>query len=174
MLLILLINCVVFDILIDQSQQHLGFGKGIAIASLNANGLRKRFDEIQNTLFNLGIHIVALNETKLDDKHPEELTGYQQVRLDRTRNGGGVSICIRESIKFRTSSDIPKNYLELICIEIEPPNSKPFPILAWYRPPSTPVDIFFMLEKVISYFDRADKENSSRLHKLRLRNRKTE
>ena len=83
----------------------------MAIASLNVNGLRRHFDEIQNTLFNLGIHILALNETKLDDKHPEELTdisGYQQVCLDRTRNGGGVSIYIRDSIKFRTRSDIPK------------------------------------------------------------------
>ena len=133
----------------------------MAIASLNVNGLRKHFDEIQNTLFKLGIHILALNETKLDDKHPQELTditGYQQVRLDRTRNGGGVSIYIRESIKFRTRSDIPKNDLELICIEIEPPKSKPFLILAWYRPPNTHVDIFFKLEKVISYFERKEKE----------------
>ena len=133
----------------------------MAIASLNVNSLRKHFDEIENTLFNLGIHILALNETNLDDKHPEELTditGYQQVRLDRTRNGGGVSIYIRESIKFRTRSDIPKNDLELICIEIEPPKSKPFLILAWYRPPNAPVDIFFKLEKVTSYFDREEKE----------------
>ena len=68
------------------------------------------------------------------------------------------SIYIRESIKFRTLSDIPKNDLELICIEIEPPKSKPFLILAWYRPPNTPVDIFFKLEKVISYFERKEKE----------------
>ena len=87
----------------------------MAIASLNVNGLRKHFDEIQDTLFNLGVHILALNETNLDNKHPEELTditGYQQVRLDRTRNGGGVSVYIRESIKFRIRSDIPKNDLE--------------------------------------------------------------
>ena len=113
-------------------------------------------------MFNLGIHILALNETKLDDKHPEELiadiTGYQQVRLERTRNGGGISIYIRESINVRARSDIPKNDLESICIEIEPPKSKPFLILAWYRAPNTPFDIFFKLEKVISYFDREENE----------------
>ena len=77
----------------------------MTIASLNVNGLRRHFDEIQNILFSLGIHVLALNETKLDEKHPEELTditGYQQVRRDRTCNGGGVSIYIRDSIKFRS------------------------------------------------------------------------
>ena len=65
----------------------------MTIASLNVNGLRRHFDEIQNIVFSLGIHILALNETKLDEKHPEELadiTGYQQVRLNRACNGGGV------------------------------------------------------------------------------------
>ena len=87
----------------------------MTIASLNVNGLRRHFDEIHSILSSLGIHVLALNETKLDEKHPEKLTditGYQQVRLDRTCNGGGVSIYIRESIKFKTHSDVPKNDLE--------------------------------------------------------------
>ena len=53
-----------------------------------------------NTL-KLGIQILALNETKLDPEFPKELTsmsGYQQERLERTCNGGGVSIYIRDSI----------------------------------------------------------------------------
>ena len=82
--------------------QHLGFKKGMAIASLNINGLRSHLDEIQ--LLNLGIHILALNETKLDPEFPKELTtgaGYQQERLDRTCNGGGVSIYIRDSVKYK-------------------------------------------------------------------------
>ena len=115
------------------------------IASLNVNGLRRHFDKIQNILSNLGIHVLALNETKLDDNHPKELSdilGYQQVRFDGSRSGGGASIYIREPIKSRTRSDVPKNDLELICIEIEPPKSRPFLVLAWYKPPSAPVDVF--------------------------------
>ena len=108
LLLILFINCVVFNISIDQPHQHLGFEKGMIISSLNVNGLRRHFNEIQNILSNLSVHVLALNETKLDDNYPKELTdilGYQQVRFDGTRNGGGVSIYIRESIKFRTRCD---------------------------------------------------------------------
>ena len=49
----------------------------------------------------LGIHILALNETKLNPEFPKELirvVGYQQERLERTCNDGGVSIYIRNSI----------------------------------------------------------------------------
>ena len=60
----------IFNILIDQHHEHLGFGKGMTIASFNVNGLRWHSDEIQNILSPLGIHGLALNETTLDEKHP--------------------------------------------------------------------------------------------------------
>lgn len=68
------------------SHQHLGFKRGMAIASLNINGLRSHHDEIKLLLNDQGIHILALNETKLDASVPTELSaisGYQQKRLDR-------------------------------------------------------------------------------------------
>ena len=72
-------------------QHHLGFRKGLAIASLNINGLRGCLDEVKLLLSNLSIHFLALNETKLNKKVPKELSkirGYQQFRLDRTCSGG--------------------------------------------------------------------------------------
>ncbi len=84
--------------------QHIGFKKGMAIASLNVNGLRSHLDEVQLLIKNSGLHILALNETKLDPHYPKELTdlvGYQQERLERTCNGGGVSIYIRDSISYK-------------------------------------------------------------------------
>ena len=77
----------------------------------------------------LGIHILALNETKLDNSVPKELTkvsGYQQIRLDRTGHGGRISIYVRDSINFKPRDDIPIDGLELICIEIEPPKASHF------------------------------------------------
>ena len=105
----------------------------------------------------LGTKILALNETKLDPGYPKELTsvaGYQQERLDRTGNGGGVSIYVRDSIKYKRRLDVPTDDLELICIEIEPPKSKSFVFLAWYRPPSDPVGSFNKLEKVLAFLDK--------------------
>ena len=49
------------------------------------------------------VHILALNETKVDPGYPCELTaiaGYQEEGLERSVRGGGVSICVRESIRF--------------------------------------------------------------------------
>ena len=48
----------------------------LAIEFLNVNGLRGHFDEIKHLLIGLGIHILALIETKLDLTYPKELTGY--------------------------------------------------------------------------------------------------
>ena len=54
-------------------QRNLGFSKGLEIASFNVNGLRGCLDEVELLLSNLGIHFLALNETKLDEKIPKEL-----------------------------------------------------------------------------------------------------
>ena len=126
----------------------------MAIASMNINGLRSHLDEVQLLIRSLGIHILAINETKLDPNYPKELTslpGFQQECIDRASSGGGVSIYIRDSIKYKLRSDVPVDDLEIICIEVEPPKSKPFLVLAWYRPPSDPVASFNKLEKVLSY-----------------------
>ena len=105
--------------------------------------------------------VLALNETKLDPGYPKELTsvaGYQQERLDRAGNGGGVSIYVRDSIKYKRRLDVPTDDLELICIQSEPPKSKSFVVLVWYRPPSDPVGSFNKLEKVLIFLDKEGKE----------------
>ena len=75
-----------------------------------------------------------------------------------TCNGGGVSIYIRDSIKYKTRSDVPIDNLEIICIEAESPKSKSFLVLAWYRPPNDPVNSLFKLEKILSFLDKENKE----------------
>ena len=105
-----------------QGNQHLGFKKGMAIASLNINGLRSHFFKVNLMIKRLGIHILALNETKYDSSISNELTdisGYQQLRRVRTCHGGGVSIYVKNSINFKPKDDIPAEGLELICLEIE-------------------------------------------------------
>ena len=95
-------------------------------------------------IYNMNKFLIhSLNETKLDGSIPKELTeisGYQQQLIDRTCNGGGVSFYVRDSIKMTPRVDVPSEGLELLCVEISPPKSKPFLVVAWYRPPSDPVD----------------------------------
>ena len=100
-------------------------------------------------------------ETKFYGLYPNELTdipSYQQIRHERSSHGRGVSIYIRDSIKFRHRSDVPDKGLELICIEIELPKSKSFILLSSYKPSSDLVDVFTRLESAFSYLNRENKE----------------
>ena len=145
----------------EGKQQPLGFRKGLSIASLNVNSLQLHFDEIQCMTNELGIHVLALNETKLNPHVPKNLIaidGYQVERKDRTSNDGGVAIYIRNSIKYHLRKDLPVNDLELICIEIEPLKVDHISLLHGTDPPSDPVESFKKLENILAFLDKEGKE----------------
>ena len=132
----------------------------MVIAPLNVNSLPLHKDELSAFIKDKGIHILALNETKLDKKTPKQLMNiknYKIERKDRNQHGGLVAIYIRESINHSRRDDIPLNGLELACIEIKPVNASPFIVVAWYRPPSDPVATFEKLEQVLQFFERENK-----------------
>ena len=94
----------------------LDFRKGMVIASLNINNLPAHIDEIKILLQEQNIHILALNEAKIDAEFPSELLkveGYQLDRYDRNRNGGGVALYIRDSLEVDIRQDLPVSSLEL-------------------------------------------------------------
>ena len=47
--------------------------------------------------------------------------------------------------------------LENLCIQIQKPNSKPFLVATWYRPPNSSVDKFDYFE---TFIDMLDAENA--------------
>ena len=144
-----------------QKPRSLAFRKGMVIASLNINSLVLHKDELASILLEKGIHIMALNETKLDKKMPKNILAipnYKLEREDRNRHGGGVAVYIRDSIKHTRREDIPKSGLELVCVEVQPVKASPFLVIAWYRPPSEPVASFEKLEQVLQYLENEDKE----------------
>ena len=88
--------------------------------------------------------IFAINESKIDSSIPDSeinIPSYKSIRKDRNRNGGGVVIYVREQISFRDRNDLVSDKLEMICIEIEHPHSKPFLLSTWYRPPNSELNI---------------------------------
>ena len=140
----------------------LGHRKGMTIASLNVNSLLLHIDEIRMLVNELGIHILALNETKLDKSIDDSLVGiegYTLKRCDRDRHGGGVAIYIKDTLldKCTMREDLPKSNLELVCIEIKLVRAAPFFVLAWYRPPNVS-DGFDQMEECLQFLDREDKE----------------
>ena len=82
--------------------------------------------------------LLSINETRLDDSiHNDEvkIPGFDIVRKDRTRNGGGVAIYSRNTIPHTVRDDlIPTDTdIEAICLEINKPKNKPMLLSTWYR-----------------------------------------
>ena len=135
----------------------------MVVASLNVNSLMLHIDEIRLLIKELGIHILAINETKIDKNVHDDLVsieGYTIKRCDRNRFGGGVAIYIKDTTfdKCTFRDDLPQSTLEALCIEVKPVRSAPFVILAWHRPPNEAVDNFRLLGKSLQCLDKEDKE----------------
>ena len=100
--------------------------------------------------------VLAINETKLDQYDADssiKLPGYTCIRKDRKKAGGGVCIYIRNAIDFTRRHDLEHKELEIISIENKKPNSNPFLITSWYRPPKTTTESFYKFEKIIIRID---------------------
>ena len=130
--------------------------------AFNVNGIRGQHDQHKHLLAtNTGFNVLAINETKVEYDLPNQIIdidGYKIERKDRTSRGGVVAVYLRDHLIYTVRRDIVDYGLELICVEIRPLRCRPIIIVAWYRPPSDPVSSFELLEKVLSFLDREDKE----------------
>ena len=105
----------------SQLLKEINSTKGFKMANLNINSLLKSIDQLRVILVNTSLDILAINETKIDDSvssNEISIVGYQLIRKDRNRHGGGVLMYIRESIPFSERNDLVHDSLELICVEI--------------------------------------------------------
>lgn len=138
------------------------------MAHLNIVSLPKHVDQLRILLNHHPFDILALNETRLDatiSSDEMRISGYDLVRFDRSRNGGGACIYLRSSLNYINRNDlIPLEAvcveipLEAVCVEIAKPNSRPFVVATIYRPPNSSPEYFDKLEKLIENIDSEDKE----------------
>ena len=135
--------------------------RGFKMAFLNIVSLLKKIDEINFSMTNKFIDLIAFNETRLDPNITDNmisLDGYDVIRKDRSRNGGGVCIYLRSSINYKIRKDLVPPELEAVCVEIIKPHSKPFLVTTVYRPPSSLPKFFDDFEKLIKAIDNENKE----------------
>ena len=79
------------------------------MACLNIDSLVKHVDELRVFLAEFSFDILAINETKLDEslKSSEiHIPGYEFIRRDRNRHGGGVGLYIKSSNSYIVRSDL--------------------------------------------------------------------
>ena len=112
-------------------------------------------NELNNYIRGNGIHaVLGINETKLEEGFPDHLIsidGFEIVRKDRDKLGGGVALHICDSVNFKVIHSLPANSLELLCIEILPKAARPFFVVSFYQPQSSKVEKFEELQDVLSY-----------------------
>ena len=135
--------------------------RGLKIASLNVNSLRKHIDEIRTMLGNYLFDVFAINESKIDSTILDSeinIPGYNIIRKDRNTHGGGVVIYIREHLCFTNRNDLVSKNLEMICIEINNPHCRSFLLSVWYRPPNSEISLFNEYELFLFKCDNENKE----------------
>ena len=133
----------------------------MAVAFLNVNRLTTHIDEIREFVMVKGIHILAINETKLSSDIPDSIIAindFELERLDRNQHGGGVAFYIKDTINYKVVDNLPEHSLELICLEIIPKLAQSFFVLCWYRPPASTVDKFDELGNILGYLETFNRE----------------
>ena len=91
------------------------------MALLNTVSLPKHIDELRMSEFFNYFDLFAPNETRLDSMISDGLVkicGFNIVRNNRSRKGGGVCIYLRDSINHKIRKDLIPDCLEAVCLEI--------------------------------------------------------
>jgi exonuclease III len=133
--------------------------KGFKIGQLNITNLVKHVEELRIFIHEQPIDILYINETWLDNSISSaevEICGYEIVRRDRNRNGGGVAIYLCNNIPYVEQSDLIPENVEALCLEIRKPKSKPVLVSTWYRPPDSNIELLEWFEK---YLKKSGDEN---------------
>ena len=127
--------------------------------------LVNHIDELRVLLATSPIDVLAINETWLNSTISDNdvyIPGYEIIRRDRAFRSAdgktyrGVCFYVRSSVNFIQRKDMSIDDLENLCIQIQKPNSKPFLVATWYRPPNSNVDKFNYFE---TFIDMLDAEN---------------
>ena len=111
--------------------------RGLHLIHLNINSLLSKIDELREIARKTRATVIGITESKLDGSVLDgeiNIDGYELVRSDWNRHGGGVACCIRSDISFNVRGDFSSE-IENIFFDILLPKTKPILIGILYRPP---------------------------------------
>ena len=112
--------------------------RGMHFTHMNINSILPKIDELRLIASETKCVVISLSETKLDETIQDEeinIEGYNLIRKDRCRNGGGVACYIRNDIHFNIREELIDE-MESIFFDILLPKSKPILVGVVYRPPN--------------------------------------
>ena len=119
--------------------------RGIKMFHLNVRGLHSNIDLLEKFIYDHnGMDIIGLTETHIqtnsdiDNASLYDIPGYSFVKKNRHKGlDGGVACYISDKYSFKRRSDLEKNNLEILWLEILLKNSKNFLLAIMYRPPDS-------------------------------------
>ena len=112
--------------------------RGLHFIHVNINSILPKIEEIRYIAQSVNFSIIGLSESKLDNSvNDNEISvpGYDILRKDRNRNGGGVLAYIKNDLAYNVREDLDSSN-ETIFLEIFLLHSKPILIGIFYRPPN--------------------------------------
>ena len=133
--------------------------KGLHFLHININSLLPRIDELKCIANKTKAAIIGITESKLDHTVPDlkvNLPGYDILRCNRNRNGGGVACYIRKDLCFNTRG-LNCKVIENIIFDKILPKSKPITICVFYRPPNQ-ANFMELIVKSFSLLNLKDNE----------------
>ena len=125
--------------------------RGMHFIHLNIMSILPKIDEIRYITKQTNATVIGFSETKLDNtilSSELEIEGYDLVRSDQSRRGGGLACFIKKSILYNRKPNFYIN-TESIFIEVFIPKSKPVLTGILYRPPDK-CDLVNCLERTFS------------------------
>ena len=126
---------------------------------ININSLLPKIDELKCIANKTKAAIIGITESKLDHTVPDlevNLPGYDILRCDRNRNGGGVACYIGEDLCINTGA-LNCEEIENIIFDIILPRLKPITIDVFYRSPNQ-ANFMELIVKSFSLLNLKDNE----------------
>ena len=114
--------------------------RGLHLIHLNINSLLSKIDELREIARKTRAKVISITESKLDGLVLDgeiNIDGYELVRSDRNRHGGGVACYIHSDISFNVRCDFSSE-IENIFLDILLPKTKPILIGILSRPSDQP------------------------------------
>lgn len=111
----------------------------LKIMTWNCNTLKNKNVELSQTIIDYNLHVIGLNETRLDDNYGLNVQGFNCYRCDRNSEGGGVALLVHKNIN-QTKFYLPKlASLEAVAARIKTNNGHLL-IVSIYLPPDRSLD----------------------------------
>ena len=141
----------------DVSWEHFK-RRGLHFIHLNISSLLPKIDELREIAKHSNASVIGITESKLDESVFDSeisIEGYDIVRNDRNRHGGGVVCYVKNNLSYNVKKEF-ENDIENIIIDIFLPKTKPITVVVFYRPPHQAN----FLDRVSESLDKLNLENS--------------